>query len=157
MQPRCLSGYLKMWQTPLDWHVCCTQTGAASWQCGAGGAGRPVPQTASARGRHLSCAHTPATECIGQTQAHRLPPASKHRDIELGKLGAEWLTDSDRSTSSRTLTSAQDALLTFGVDMPTLYLTHLSISLGRKQDAWSSKGKLSCNDEVALQCSPQGK
>ncbi len=94
MQQRCLSGYLETWLRPLDWHVCCTRIGAASWQCAAAGAGRPAPQTASARGRRLSCARIPAAECTGQTQAHRLQPASNHQDIEFGKFSWEqsgWL------------------------------------------------------------------
>jgi hypothetical protein len=106
MQQRCLCGYLKMWQRPLDWHVCCARIGAASWQCDAAGAGRPAPQTASARDRHLSCAHTPAAECTGQTRAHRLQPASNHQGIEFGELGAEWLAGSDKSTNSLSLNSA---------------------------------------------------
>ena len=82
--------------------------------------GRPAPQTPSARGRRLSCARTSAAECTGQTQAHRLQPASNQRDIELGELGAEWLAGSNKSPPSLGLESARDALLTCGVDIQTL-------------------------------------
>jgi len=87
-------------------------------------------------------------------QAQRLQPASNQQDIELDKLGAEWLAGLDESPPSSSCKSAQDAddaLLTCDAKIPAVKLAHMSVCVGAQQNTLQCKlQQMSCNHQVVL-------